>query len=54
MGVGSFFTCGGGGGAILLGVILKILIGFGGPFLDKKALPGGVISVDFTKAGQIS
>ena len=35
----SFFTCKGGGGpAILLGVIFKILLGFGGSLSDKGAL----------------
>ena len=31
----------GGGGAFCWGVIFKMLIGFEGSCLDKKALPGG-------------
>ena len=44
-GSGRVFTCGGGGGRegqpFCLGVIFKILIGFGWPYSDKRVLPGG-------------
>ena len=30
-----------GGGGILLGIIIKIFVGFRGSFVDKGSLPGG-------------
>ena len=41
LGAGHLSPSRGGGGGVLLGIIIKIFVGFRGSFVDKGSLPGG-------------